>query len=102
MSFSPDDHWLFGFLDVSSTLRYYSDKRYRDGLHREANRVTREYVGKAFFDEDTWENAPKRIENLFGSEFVYTEGGTGWLAHVTEDAEDFARILDRAESRLRS
>lgn len=97
ISFSPDDHWLFGFLDVSSTLRYYSDKAYRDDLHREANRVTKEHVGKAFFDEDTWEHAPRRIENLFGSEFVHTEGGTPWLAPVTGDAEEFERILDRAE-----
>ncbi|MDP3178309.1 MAG: hypothetical protein Q8M76_10430, partial [Spirochaetaceae bacterium] len=97
ISFSPDDHWLFGFLGVDSTLRYYSDKAYRDEMHREANRLTREHVGKAFFDENTWENSPKRIENLFGSEFVYTEGGTPWLAHATEDRDDFASILDRAE-----
>ena len=32
-SFSPDDHWLFEFLAVPSTLRYYRDKPYRDGLH---------------------------------------------------------------------
>ncbi len=97
MSFSPDDHWLFGFLEAGSTLRYYSDKPYRDALHREANLVTREYLGKAFFDEDSWESSPKRIENLFGSEFAYTEGGTPWLSPVTDDAAEFARILDRAE-----
>jgi uroporphyrinogen decarboxylase len=97
ISFSPDDHWLFGFLDVESTLRYYSDKPYRDGLHREANRATVEHLGAAFSDEDTWENSPRRIENLFGSEFVYTEGGTPWLSHLDGDAEQFSRVLDRAE-----
>ncbi len=98
LSFSPDDHWLFEFASVPSTLRYYRDKAYRDKLHSEANRITRQYVGRAFFDEDTWLTAPKRIENLFGSEFEYTEGGTGWLTHVTDDPDEFVRVLDRAEA----
>lgn len=96
-SFSPDDHWLFEFLAVPSTLRYYADKAYRDDLHREANRVTLQYVGKTFFDEDTWQHTPRRIENLFGCEFTYHEGGTPWLTPVTDDPVEFAAILDRAE-----
>jgi uroporphyrinogen decarboxylase len=98
LSFSPDDHWLFDFVGADTTLRYYFDKQYRDNLHREANAVTLQYVGRAFFSEDTWETSPKRIENLFGSEFTYTEGGTPWLTPVTDDPEEFARVLDRAES----
>ncbi len=98
LSFSPDDHWLLEFTQAPSTLRYYRDKAYRDQLHREVNQVTQSYVGRAFFEEDTWVHSPKRIENLFGSEFVYTEGGTPWLAHVTEDPDAFARVLDRAEA----
>lgn len=96
-SFSPDDHWLFEFLGVESTVAYYRDKGTRDRLHAEANAVTLEHVGRAFFKEDTWEHDPRRIENLFGSEFVYLEGGTPWLQHVTDDPETFAAILDRAE-----
>jgi len=64
LSFSPDDHWLFEFLSLPSTLRYYQDKPYRDAVHKQANEITRQYVGKTFFDEDTWQYAPKRIENL--------------------------------------
>ena len=97
LGFSPDDHWLFEFLEVPSTLRYYRDKDYRDSLHREANRVTTQYVGRTFFDEDTWVAQPKRIENLFGCEFAYHEGGTPWLVPVTDDPDTFARILDRVE-----
>ena len=97
-SFSPDDHWLFEFLQVPSTVRYYHDKPYRDALHREANAVTLRYVGKAFFDEDTWRHSPRRIENLFGCEFAYHEGGTPWLVPVTDDPAEFGRILDRAEA----
>ena len=96
--FSPDDHWLFEFLDVASTIRYYADKTHRDALHKEANVITLEHVGKAFFDEDSWEHAPKRIENLFGSEFRYEERGTPWLQPATSDPEEFALILDRAEA----
>ncbi len=98
LGFSPDDHWLFEFLEVPSTVRYYHDKVYRDSLHREANAITGQHVGKAFFEEDTWEHVPKRIENLFGSEFRYEENGTPWLQPATNDPEEFARILDRAEA----
>jgi uroporphyrinogen decarboxylase len=97
LSFSPDDHWLFEFLAVPSTLRYYREKPYRDGLHRQANRLLCENVGRAYFDEDTWETGPKRIENLFGCEFAYHEGSTPWLMPATGDPLAFSRILDRAE-----
>jgi uroporphyrinogen decarboxylase len=96
-SFSPDDHWVFGFMDVPSTLRYYQDKAYRDELHQAVNRITLEYVGMAFFSEDTWEHQPKRIENLFGCTFTYHEGSTPWLTPVTDDPQEFARVLDQAE-----
>ncbi len=97
-SFSPDDHWLFEFMNVPSTLRYYHDKAYRDTLHREANRITVQFVGQAYFEEDTWHHSPKRIENLFGCEFTYHEGSTPWLTPVTEDPVEFATVLDRAEA----
>jgi uroporphyrinogen decarboxylase len=97
VSFSPDDHWIFGFMDVPSTLRYYHDKPYRDALHREVNEVLDRYVGRTWFDEDTWEHEPKRIENLFRCEFGYREGSTPWLMPVTDDPAEFSRILDEAE-----
>lgn len=97
LSFSPDDHWLFEFLRVPSTLRYYQDKAYRDSLHRLSNQATEQHVGAKFFDEDTWEYSPKRIENLFRCEFSYTEGATPWLTPATDDPDEFSRILDEAE-----
>ena len=96
LSFSPDDHWIFEFIDIPSTLRYYQDKSYRDTVHREVNDVLREYVGRAHFPEDTWEHSPKRIENLFECEFTYHEDSTPWLTPKTDDPDEFARILDRA------
>lgn len=98
MSFSPDDHWLFEFNAVPSTLRYFREKTYRDQLHRDTNQITQQYVGSSFFDEDTWENSPKRIENLFECEFTYTEGGTPWLTPATDDPQVFGKILDKAEN----
>lgn len=95
-AFSPDDHWLFEFMSVPSTLRYYRDKAYRDELHHQVNAITLEHVGQAFFDQDTWRHSPKRIENLFGCEFHYHEGGTPWFVPVTTDPDEFAHILDRA------
>ncbi len=97
LSFAPDDHWLFEFLDVPSTVRYYLDKAYRDTLHQQVNEITLRYVGLAFFDEDTWQHQPRRIENLFGCEFAYREGSTPWLVPVTGDPHEFSTILDRAE-----
>ena len=97
LSFSPDDHWIFEFTEVKSTLQYYKDKNYRDSIHKEVNDATRKYVGNSFFSEDTWEHSPKRIENLFGCYFSYTEGQTPWLEAVTNDPKKFAEILDQAE-----
>lgn len=96
--FSPGDHWIFEFMQVPSTLRYYADKTYRDALHAEVNKITQEYVGRRYFQEDTWEHSPKRIENLFGCEFTYLERGTPWLTPVNYDPLEFARVLDRAEA----
>lgn len=98
LSFSPDDHWIFEFMDVPSTLRYYRDTAYRNTLHKEVNAITREYVGRAFFNEDTWEHEPHRIENLFGCTFTYHENSTPWLTPGTDDPTEFARILDVAEA----
>jgi uroporphyrinogen decarboxylase len=98
VSFSPDDHWIMEFVDVPSTVRYYHDKQYRDALHKQVNDETRKHVGRAFFDEDTLQNPPKRIENLFRCEFSYIEGGTPWLMHVTDDPKEFAKVLDEAEA----
>lgn len=97
MAFAIDEHWLFEFLPVDSTLRYYQDKAYRDGLHRQANRWTQEYLGRSFFDEDSWQYTPRRIENLFGSQYAYREGGTPWLTPATDNPKEFAHILDQAE-----
>jgi uroporphyrinogen decarboxylase len=96
--FSPDDHWLFEFMAIPSTLRYYQDKDYRNELHQQVNRITQENIGKTFFEEDTWEHRPKRIENLFGCEFEYREGGTPWLVPVTTDPYEFSQILDQTEN----
>jgi uroporphyrinogen decarboxylase len=97
LSFSPDDHWIFEFMDVPSTLRYYQDKAYRDQLHKEVNEITWKHVGRTFFSEDTWEHSPRRIENLFRCEFAYEERGTPWLRPPTDDPDEFAGILDEAE-----
>jgi uroporphyrinogen decarboxylase len=98
LHFSPDDHWIFEFMQIPSTLRYYQDKSYRDEIHRQVNEITREHLGASFLEKDTWEHSPRRIENLFGCEFLYHEGGTPWLVAVTADPVEFSRILDRAEN----
>jgi hypothetical protein len=98
LHFAPDDHWLFEFMAIPSTLRYYQDKAYRDDLHRQANTITWIPIGLKFFDEDTWQHNPKRIENLFGCEFEYHEGGTPWFVPVTDDPKAFSRVLDEAEN----
>ena len=97
-SFSPDDHWIFEFMRVPSTVRYYEDKPYRDALHREVNHLTNEYVGRVFFDPDTWQFSPRRIEYLFGCQSKCLEGGTPWLTPATDDPAALARILDQAEA----
>jgi uroporphyrinogen decarboxylase len=96
VSFSPDDHWLFEFMNIPSTVRYYQDKPYRDALHREVNGLTQQYVGQQFFDEDTWQFSPNRIEYLFGCKPVLLEGGTPWLTPATDDSRQFTALVERA------
>jgi len=98
LEFSPDDHWLFEFIQPISILRYYQEKEYRDDIHKKANELLLQFVGKTYFDEDSWQHQPRRIEKLFDCEFSYTEFSTPWLIPVTKDPDDFAQILDRAEN----
>lgn len=93
-----DDHWMFEFLGVREMVRYYRDKAFRDGLHRQTNELMWQHLRTRPYNEDTWEHEPKRIENLFGCEFAYHEGGTPWFMPVTSDPIEFARILDRVEA----
>ena len=44
LEFSPDDHWLFEFIQPIHILRYYQDKPYRDDTHKKANELLRQYV----------------------------------------------------------
>jgi uroporphyrinogen decarboxylase len=97
-SFSPDDHWLFEFMGIPSTVRYYDDKPYRDALHREVNQLTQQYVGRSFFEEYSWQSSPNRIEYLFGCKRSILEGGTPWLTPATDDPAALAKIIDRAET----
>jgi uroporphyrinogen decarboxylase len=96
LTFSPDDHWLFEFIPPESTLRYFEDKAYRDALHQQANRYLQEYIGRPYFDEDTWQTSPRRIENLFTTYFTYREGSTPWLTPATDNPQAFERILNEA------
>ena len=66
-------------------------------FQRRPEAILQQQVGKTFFEEDTWENSPRRIENLFGCEFVYTEGATPWLHPAANEAQDFDRLLEQAE-----
>lgn len=98
MEFAQDDHWLFEFMKIPSTMRYYHDKTYRDALHKQVNTIMVKAVGIPLYDENTWQHTPKRIEYLFGCEFTYHEGSTPWLTPVTSDPDEFSSILDRAEA----
>jgi hypothetical protein len=49
-------------------------------------------------EEDSWQHQPRRIENLFDCEFAYTDSSTPWLTPATNDPDEFAQILDRAEN----
>jgi len=98
LEFSPDDHWLFEFIQPINILQYYQDKTYRDSIHKQANELLLQFVGRSYFDEDSWQHQPRRIENLFDCEFTYTDFSTPWLTPATTDPHEFAKILDQAEN----
>ncbi len=94
---SVDDHWLIQEMRLPSTVRYYQDVAYREEAHRACNRRTLAALGRAFFPEEVFPAPPRRIEEVFGSEIVLTEGGTPWLQPRVETIDDLKATLRRVE-----
>ncbi|HEY65215.1 MAG TPA: uroporphyrinogen III decarboxylase [Caldilineae bacterium] len=92
-----DDHWLFDEMKVPSTVRYYKDLDYRLELHRRCNDRCQREIGIRPFPEAILWPPPKRIEEVFGSYQVFTEGATPWLEPAVETIEDLVRIMDQVE-----
>lgn len=92
-----DDHWLLGEMRVESTVRYYRDAGYRAEVNRACNRRTLARLGRAFFPDDVFPSPPRRIEEVFGSELVLTEGSTPWLESRVESIADLKAILRKVE-----
>ena len=95
---SVDDHWLIEEMKLPSTVRYYEDVPYRESIHQDCNARTVATLGRAFFPERVFPRPPRRIEEVFGSEIVLTEGGTPWLESRVETIADLKAILRRVES----
>ncbi|MEN2984656.1 MAG: uroporphyrinogen decarboxylase family protein [Dictyoglomaceae bacterium] len=93
-----DDHFLFEFLNVESTVKYYNDYEYRLKLHKEANEKLEKVLGRKFYPEDPVEPpSPNRFEVLMGAKYVLTEGGTPWLMSQVEDVEDLKELIRNME-----
>ena len=95
---SVDDHWLIEEMKLPSTVRYYSNVSYREAVHRECNARTLGALGRTFFPGRVFPRPPRRIEEVFGSEIVLTEGGTPWLESRVETIDDLKAILRRVEA----
>lgn len=92
-----DDHWLLDEMKVPSTVRFYRDVDYRLELHRQCNDRCQREIGIRPFPEAIPWPPPKRIEEVFGSYQVLTEGGTPWLEPSVRTIEDLVRIMDQVE-----
>jgi uroporphyrinogen decarboxylase len=92
---SVDDHWLLEEMRVDSTVRFYRDPEFRQEQHRACNQRTLAVLGRAFFPDDVFPSPPKRIEEVFGSVQVLTEGGTPWLEPGVAEPQNLVAVLDR-------
>jgi len=91
-----DDHWIIEEMQIPSTVRYYTDLAYQAEVNRACNDRVQEAIGIRPFGEHPIPG-PRRIEEVFGSYIVHTEGGTPWLEPGARTPEDLERILDRVE-----
>jgi uroporphyrinogen decarboxylase len=92
-----DDHWLLEEMQVPSTLRYYRDAEYRATVNRQCNDRCEESIGRRPFNESVQPKGILRIEEVFGSRFELTEGGTPWLEPGVESVEDLRDLCARLE-----
>lgn len=93
-----DDHWLIEEMGIPSTIRYYEDVEYRLGINKTCNDRVEAAIGIRPFGERHCPGT-RRIEEVFGSVIVLTEGGTPWLEPGVETPEELDRLLDRVEAR---
>lgn len=96
ISFWLDDHFLLEEMSLPSTVRYYTDFKYRQEMNRLCNDKVEKELGKRFYSEEKIE-APKpiRFEVIMGACWRLTEGGTPWLDTNVHDIEDVKKIIDR-------
>lgn len=92
-----DDHWLLEEMQIPSTLRYYRDPEYRAAVNRQCNDRCQEAIGLRPFNEAVQPKSILRIEEIFGSHFELTEGGTPWLEPGVQTIDDLKALCDRIE-----
>ena len=97
IDFGLDDHFLLEELSLPSTVRYYSDFRYRQEMNKLCNDKVEKVLEKRFYNEEKIEApSPNRFEVIMGARWRLTEGGTPWLDSAVQDIEDVKRIIERA------
>ena len=98
ISYWLDDHFLLEEMALPSTVRYYTDHKYRLEINKQCNDRVEKVLGRRFYSEDEVEPpAPNRFEVIMGAKWELTEGGTPWLESTVKDIEDVKKLIARAE-----
>ncbi|NLV92540.1 MAG: uroporphyrinogen III decarboxylase [Firmicutes bacterium] len=97
VSLSMDDHWLFGEMQIPSTVRYFKDLDYREEIHKLCNDRIEAELGYRHFPEVIPRKSVKRLEEVFESRQELTEGGTPWLESDVKDIDDVKALLERVK-----
>jgi uroporphyrinogen decarboxylase len=94
---SLDDHWLFGEMQLPSTVRYYEDADYCARINSQCNDRCEAAIGIRPLPQSAGRPGPLRIEQVLGSRIELTEGGTPWLEPGVESIDDLRAMLGRVE-----
>lgn len=91
-----DDHFLQELVGPFSTIEYYNNHQYKIDIHKKANEILYENLGKRFYSEETdIEPYPVRFEILMGANYKITEGSTPWFESEVENIDDVKRLIER-------
>lgn len=96
VTLSFDDHYLQELVGPFSTLEYYNNHEYRVNIHKKANEILYNALGRKFYPEDIYpEPNPIRFEIIMGANYKITEGSTPWFESSVEEISDVKRLIER-------
>lgn len=93
-----EDHFVTNLVPPESTIRYYADPAYAIEIHKQANNILENELGKRFYSDDATYYVKGAFEVRMGSKRIIRESGTPWLETKVENVADLKKLIHSAEN----